>query len=444
MFSGDFNMKNHIDKFKEIYKKITDICLSFLQNHFLMILMILMSVGSLTIRYLVALHPTNDMVGYILNGWMKQIQEVGFSKFYSIDADYSPLFLFIIAIISLFPGGENVSINGYTFAPVHMYMLKSIYFISDIFMAIAIYLIIRHVTMDKIKATIGYCVLLILPTQYINSALWGNCDTVYTCFFLYSIYFILKRKDYLVWFFFGLALSLKMQSIFILPFLVYLCLSRRLKFYPVFMAVFAVLISFLPAYCCGAGFTQPFTYFSKQLNGYDNLTLGCANFWHLINITGMDSSTTPLNGASTWIGLVFIFFFCALIYMRNIRLTDENILYVATFLIGIVPFFLPHMHERYFYSMDVLILIYALLSHKKRHFLIPLMQISSLIAYYHYMTDFSKYSIDVMGEDSVSIAAIINLFILGLTLYDLMKLDHDDMPFDKKKKEKINHMEVSE
>ena len=428
-------MKEYINRFKEGYHKITDICLSFIEKHFLLILLIAMTAGALTIRYLSALHPTNDMVGYILNGWMGQIQEVGFSKFYTIDADYSPLFLFVIAIISRIPGGEMVTINGYTFHPVHMYLLKSVYFLTDVLSAVAIYLILFHILKDKVKASIGYCIFLVLPAQFVNSAVWGNCDSVYACFFLYAIYFILKRKDYLVWFFFGLALSLKMQAVFILPFLVYLCLSRRLKFYPIVMAVLAIMLSFLPSYCCGASFTQPFTYFSKQINGYTNVTLGCANFWKFFGITNMDSSSEPFNKASTWIGLLLITFFCGLVYLRKIRLTDKNIVYVATFLISIVPYFLPHMHERYFYILDVMVVLYSLLSKKKRHYFILLMQLSSLIAYYHYMTGFSTYFINSWGEDSVTIAAIINTVILGIVFYDLMKLDHDQLHSGKTGKE---------
>ena len=157
--------------------------------------MVLVTIISLSVRYLVCLNPTNDIVGYILNGWMKSIESVGFNKFYSIDADYSPLFLFIIAIFTCLPKGNEASINGYS-----------------------------------------------------------------------------------------------------------------------------------------------------------QLTLGCANIWKFISVPNMDSKDNVLNKASTLIGLLFIGLFTGIIYIRRIKLTQENIVYIGTFLVGIVPFFLPHMHERYFYS----------------------------------------------------------------------------------------------
>ena len=220
---------------------------------------------------------------------------------------------------------------------------------------------------------------------------------------------------------FGISLALKLQSVFILPFLFYLVLSRRLKLYPIFMAFVGLMATFLPSYCCGASFTQPFTYFSKQVNGYSYLTLGCANIWKFFNVYNGDSKSNVLNKASTLIGLLFIGLFTAILYIRKIKLTQENIVYIATFLISIVPFFLPHMHERYFYSLDVLILVYCFIKNKK-YFFIILMQISSGIAYYHYLT--GNYIINSFGEDSVTIAAVINLFLLSYIFIDLFKLDH--------------------
>ena len=50
------------------------------------------------------------------------------------------------------------------------------------------------------------------------------------------------------------------------------------------------------------------------------------------------------------------------------------------------------------------------------------MQISGAIAYYHYLS--GRYFIHSWGEDSVHIAAFINLFVFGVLMYDVFKLDH--------------------
>lgn len=189
------------------------------------------------------------------------------------------------------------------------------------------------------------------------------------------------------------------------------------------MVFVVVFLSFLPSYFCGASFLQPFTYFSKQLGEYTSMTLGCANMWHLFGVKNMDDPNLGFNIGGTILSLLMIGIFMAILYLRKIRLTDENLVYIAVFLISIVPFFLPHMHERYLYCFEGLVVLYSVLK-KRRYYFVPLLQISGGIAYYHYMSGFSKYFIDALGEDSVSIAAGINLFVLGILFYDLMKLSH--------------------
>ena len=82
------------------------------------------------------------------------------------------------------------------------------------------------------------------------------------------------------------------------------------------------------------------------------------------------------------------------------------------------------MHERYFFALDVFVVIYALIDKKKMSYvLIILMQISSGIAYYHYLSGY--YFIHILGEDSVHIAAFINLFVLSYIFFDLLKLDRN-------------------
>ena len=71
-----------------------------IHKYFYLLTAIIITVLSLVVRFSVALHPTKDVVGYVFS-WMQDIQEVGFTSFYTVQSDYSPLFLFIIAIYTL-------------------------------------------------------------------------------------------------------------------------------------------------------------------------------------------------------------------------------------------------------------------------------------------------------------------------------------------------------
>lgn len=402
---------------KYYYKKIGLMFIYFINKHSKLLIGLLITVLSLTARYLVCEIPTNDVVGYVFN-WMKQIENLGFKNFYKVEADYSPLFLFITGLFTYLPKGVEVSYGNQMYYSNWMYYLKSIYFLMDVLIAFGLYLNIKHLTNDKFKAFLGYIIFLCLPVQFFNTAIWGNSDSMYFACFIYIIYFILKKKDGLAFFLLGVSFGLKLQAVFILPFIVFLLVKREMKLYKLIMVPVGLLTTFIPAYLCGASFVEPFLYFGRQVGGYNKLTLGCANIWHLINVP--DKYLDYFNIGSTVLGLLLIGLFVGIIFLRNIKLTDQNKLYICVFLIAICPMFLPHMHERYFYSLDVLILVYCLVS-KRKYYLIVLMQLSSGIAYHNYLAGY--HFIKAFGEDSVHIASWINILVLTIIFLDLMKLE---------------------
>jgi Gpi18-like mannosyltransferase len=393
--------------------------LKFFQKYYLQIIMIVATIVCLIARYQVVTHPTNDLVGYILNGWLKEIEEKGFSYFYKVDADYSPLYLLMLGFISFLPNGELIEVSGYSFYKNNMIYIKSVYFIFTIILAFGIYLIIKHLTKNKILSSIGYIIIIALPTVFINSAIWGNADVIYATFLIYAFYFVLKDKAGLGFFFWGLAFANKLQAVFLLPFLVLLILNRKIKLHKILYGGLSFFLSVVPCYFAGASFTEPFAYIGKELNGYRKLTLGCPNMWQLMEFKG-----DVITNNCMWIGLLLIGVVFAILYIRHIDLnSSENRFKVGILLIMTTIFFLPYMHERYFYLIDCLVVVYALIDKRKFYF-IPLMQISSGIAYYHYLSGY--YFIQPWGENSVHIAAFINLFVLCVIFYDVLKLEHRD------------------
>ena len=407
------------ERAKFIYSQLGNRFMYFIHKNFYFLTACLITAISLAARFCVCLHPTNDVTGYIFK-WMNEITQVGFSNFYQVESDYSPLFLFIIAIYTLLPAGEFLTIGGYSFYKNWMIYLKGTYFAIEVVIAIGIYLIVKQLTNNQKSAWLGYIVFLCLPVQFFNSAVWGNADSLYFICFVYAIYFLLKGRDGLTFFITGVCLGVKLQAVFILPLLVYLMASGKIQLRKSLLLPVGIIATFIPAYCFGATLLQPFTFWLKQLGGYSLLTLGCANIWHLINIKSDLLGT--FNIGSTILGLLLIGLFTAIVFARKIKLTNENLLTVSVFLIAIVPMFLPHMHERYFYALDVFVVVYCIVN-KKHYWLILLMQLSSGIAYHNYLS--GRHFIVSLGEDSVHIASWINLFVLTFLFYQVLKLPTD-------------------
>ena len=410
-------LRYFFENFKFYYKLIGDYSLYFFKKYFHYIFILSLVAISFTVRYFFALYPTNDVTSFLIN-WMNAIKENGFSSFYKINADYSSFYLFLLAIFTVLPSGELITlVNGVNVYTNWMFYIKFSNFICYLFISIAFYLIVKKITKDKIMAVTAFSLSFILPVQFFNTAIWGNSDAFYICYLIWALYFVISRKDFLSFMFLAFAFGNKLQAIFFFPLFFYLILRRRLKLYSVFGFVCGLFITFLPCYCAGGNFLSPFKYIDSQLNGYSNLNLGCANFY---NFVGLYFGET-FNNFFSILGILLILFFMGFIYFRNINLNDLSIIAIATFSSGITVFFLPHMHERYFFILDILIVLYCLLFKKKYH-LIVLMQISSGIAYYHYLSGY--YTFQILGENVVTIAALINIYVLSSIFFDILKLDH--------------------
>lgn len=413
-------MKN---KLKQFAKKVSTIwklaglyVLKFIHRFYRPIVIGLITAIILFAEWKLITYPANDLTGIVF-GWTRTIKANGFASFWKTEADYSPIFLFFCAIVSLFPEGEHIKVNNVTFEKNWIILFKGFYILCVIGMAIGIYLITKLLTKDKNKATISYVVTLVLPTIIMNSAVWGNSDSTLGLTLIFALYLALIRKDYWAFFLLGLSFGNKLQAVFIVPFFALLIVNRKLKLHAIIFAFFGFILTFVPSWICGAPFGQPFSYVGVQLGRWNNLTYGCANMWHLLNFKG-----DVVNKASTWIGLGLIGTLLALVHLRHIDLENkQNLFKLSVLLIFAVVFFLPHMHERYFYLIEVLVVIYAIIN-PKRFYLPILMQLSGAIAYYHYLS--GKYFIQSWGEDSVHIASFINLFVFGVLIYDTFKMDH--------------------
>ena len=418
--------KKIINSIVKWYKLIGLYVLRFVKKHYLLVGMIAMALLAVAVRLVFFRFPTHDMCGYVLNGWMAEIDQIGFTNFYQVNSDYSPLYLFVIAILCLFPKGNQITVNDsggvYTFFENRMFYVKALYALITIALAFGVYLLVKELTGSKKKAFFGYVILLALPTVFVNSAIWGNADVIYGTLMVYSFYYMLKEKNMvnsiMTFVFFGLAFAFKAQALFMLPILVLLLASRRLRLWTVVFIPLAYFATFIPAFLFGASIAEPFHYLTMQFGGQTDIVYGSANIWKFLEL---DNSDIVRNSAM-WVSLLVVGALTTILYFRNIDYSKkENIFKVGFLLTMSMVFFLPRMHERYFYIIDILVVVYALID-KKRFWLVPLMQLSSAIAYFHYLT--GHYFIDIIGENSVTLAAIMNLVILVTAFYDVIKLEH--------------------
>jgi Gpi18-like mannosyltransferase len=249
--------------------------------------------------------------------------------------------------------------------------------------------IVRIVRRADMRATVTkdsmvFPVLLLLPTVVLNNAAWGQCDVIYTAFLLLSFRSVLlgRRRATILWF--GVALSFKFQALFFAPFIVVLVLKRRISaglllFVPTVPAAFA-----LPAVLAGRPAIQIVRIFLDQAHTYNRLAMNVANLWEFIpgNLYSIGVIVAYLSAAA---GMFIYLRYAA----KQKTITASWLLLTATVSLTFVPYMLPKMHDRYFFTAEVFC---VLLGCATPRFRVPalFMQTASLLMYANFLCDLTR------------------------------------------------------
>jgi Gpi18-like mannosyltransferase len=321
---------------------------------------------------------------FIRNGRIEAFEEI----FY----DYAPAYMYFIDIATLF-----------RFIPKEQ-AIKIISVFFDLFAAFAVYKIIALKYPQGIMKWIGFFILLFMPTVYIESSMWGQCDIVFTSFLLWSFYFVLKEKPLPAILFFSIALSFKLQAGFFAPIFVIIFLNKKFPFYLFITIPIVFFISIVPAWLAGGPLDKLITVYFSQFGSYKGLlSLNSPNIWIFIR-------PDPNYELKVLVGLVITgLVVLAYILFRWLKwkdMSDVSLCFDAVFFTTIIPFLLPKMHERYFFAAGLFLLVLAFFNQKLIWGAL-LMQVSSLISYIPFLAGWPVVY--------AQIGAVINLvLILGL------------------------------
>ena len=131
--------------------------------------------------------------------------------------DYTTPYLTILSFISICPFLNTLLLM----------KLVSIFF--DFSAAFAVMAIVISRKKNVLAGVLCYGALLMAPTVVANSAMWAQCDIIFTSFVLWSLYFIFNEKPVPAMIFYGIAFAFKLQTLFLLPLYVILYMKKKLN-----------------------------------------------------------------------------------------------------------------------------------------------------------------------------------------------------------------------
>lgn len=319
-----------------------------------------------------------------------------------------------------------------TYLPIEYFIsIKAVSIIFDYILAISVAFLVKELLKGKKNANdlavLAYGLILILPIVFINSADWGQCDSIYATFSVISLIFLMKEKYFKSFVFLGIAFAFKLQAVFILP--VYIFAYVKNKKFPIAYFLLIPIVNLLlcsPAIIAGRDFKEVALLYIEQANTYKGfINLNSPSFYNLLLKTADNKMTyAPNDNLGTMMVITTIAFFGVIAYgllQTKEKFDKKAILSFVLLSIMICNFFLPGMHERYGYVAEVLSVVYFIVN-KKDIYLPVALNAMTLIEYSNFI-----YTGTAISNSTLSIFYLIVLTIFAQsTLKKYIKVEDED------------------
>lgn len=352
-------------------------------------------------------------------GWASYLSKNGLMNFYSSQGAgvHPPGYLYVILLM-----GKIISRFGLSDIAAN-FVLKVPVMIIDIVVGAFIYKIARK-KFSQNTSLIIMGVWLFNPAIFVDSAIWGQVDIVYTLFVALTLYFIAEKKLIISYCMFALAVLMKPQAVVVTPVLIYGIIDqifmhgfnkklfiKSLIFGLVMMAgMLAVLVPF--------GFITTLPKMLNNLKGSSSAVVQNAfNIW-LVMGKNYRLISTELNNIG-YVILALIVAFSAFVFFRTkgkekVYITGA-ILILSTYMLAV------KMTERYaFTSVILLLMLYIERPNKNSA---RLYCVASLSQFYNIAWTLLAYTKGNSIRWYSAANVLVYIYILYIVLKDYCRID---------------------
>lgn len=336
--------------------KVEKNIIELIRKNLILIFLLAITLCAILLRASNGIHfESGDYKSFLLP-WWNRIEQGGVQGLANQVGNYNIPYQIIILLFTYTDLG-----------PLYSYKLLSIFF--DFILAFSAGLLVYSWSKGnrKIKGAITYAAVLLSLTVIFNSAYWAQCDSIYVSFILLSLYFLKKEKNIPAFIFLGLSLAFKLQVIFIIPF--YLCYyftTRKVSILHFLIIPAIDVIMCLPAIFMGRPIVDIVKIYAEQTDYGKLIQFNCPNIYALI-CDGNDGAYYELfKTFSILLTIAILGTALALLIYKNVDLHNtENLLLTSIWTSFTCLMFLSSMHERYSYLLDILLIVYCVITYKK-------------------------------------------------------------------------------
>ncbi len=350
---------------------------------------------SLALRAACAGFESIDYQTY-LSPWFDHIRSHGgFAALRDAFSNYNVLYLYLLALGAHLPLPK-------------IYAIKAVSIAFDYVGAWAVYRLVARRHGPTVAPVLAALVLLCLPTVVANSALWGQSDMTYGSACLVALYLVMVGRPGWACAAFGLAISFKLQAIFLVPVFAVLVARRLVPARALGWVPVVYLMSVLPAWLLGRPLGELLGIYRAQIETGTVLSANAPNVYQW----------WPGAAFGLWfpIGLVVALAAVAVgtACLVRSRVWSEGRLVESAMLFAVLtPFLLPKMHERYFFLADIISVVYAW--YVPRGWLVSVLVVSSsALAYVPFLAGPGWVDLRVPASSMAVALALVGLRALRL------------------------------
>ena len=391
--------------------KIESKAIGFIKRYILLFLLGAITILAVFIR-ICGMDFQSDDFNSFLNPWWGIIKYNDFTGLAAQVGNYNIPYQIIIYLMTLLP------LNA-------LYAYKIVSIIFDFVLAISTAMLVYSFAKSnaRLKAVIAYSAVLLSATVIFNSSFWAQCDSIYTSFIILAILFLHKDKPIASFVFTGIAFAFKLQTVFIMPVLLYYWIStKKISILHFFIIPAVDVIMCLPAIIMGRPFIDIITIYAEQTDYGKLIQMNCPNFYALM-CDGNDMTYYYLfKQFSVFLTIAVLgIMMCIIIYKKVDLKNIEVFLLTTAWTVFTCIMFLSSMHERYGYLLDIILIVYAAVSAK--HLWLPIVStLISLRGYCYYLFSYELVSLKVTAIICTALYVYIT-FLLVKTIFKIKSSD---------------------
>lgn len=363
----------------------------------LLILSIVLIAGAMVPRGLCMEHETLDYQNF-LTKWVQFFRDNGGVKALSQSVgNYNVPYLYFLALASYSSVRD-------------LYLIKLFSVLFDVLLAWGILRLARRFAGETGRLA-GFFTALYLPTVVLNGAYWGQCDSVYAAFAVWSVAFALEDKPVQSVAAIALSFAFKLQAVFLMPVFLIFIFAKKIKWHHLGVFPLTYLAVVLPAIIAGRPpLDTVLLYWNQAGTVGDGLNYNSPSMYAFVPYGAETAGLSALGIAAAFAFLLLLFVLC---WFRRKQLDDRALMVCALLISVAVPFLLPHMHDRYFFLADVLSLVLAVAVPQLCH--VPIcVSFASLMGYHAYLLQ--RWFLDRPASMAWGACALL-IVIVTLALY---------------------------